>query len=100
VGSIKTVESLGAPFSHLVGELLVDVASYPAAYGVLSIAAFLPIIVYWLNMPSGFINENGENLSVNSSVYDANSSTDALSRNAGVDESGSGKLDNSRSGFL
>ena len=113
VGSIKTVESLGAPFSHLLGEMLVDSADYPTAYGVLSIAALLPLWTYWRFMPSGYRNAEGimiEDLSVKSVESDSNgdqsgdkcAKAGVISRDScDISESGSVmSMDNSSSNFI
>lgn len=68
VGTIKTVESLGAAFSSLCGEQLAEVMNYSIAFGVLSVIAILPIIIYGFWMPSGkrnmFSGEMIEELSI------------------------------------
>jgi MFS family permease len=66
VGTIKTIESLGAAFSNLLGENLAAV-SYSSAYGVLSLVGLVPIAIYWYYMPDGSRDAEGnmvENLSV------------------------------------
>ena len=68
VGTIKTVESLGAAFSSLCGEQLAEIVNYSVAFGVLSVIAILPIIIYGCWMPSGrrnmFTGEMIEELSI------------------------------------
>jgi hypothetical protein len=62
------VESLGAAFSSLCGEQLAEVVNYSVAFGVLSVIAVLPILIYGCYMPSGtrdvFTGEMVELLSV------------------------------------
>ena len=68
MSTIKTVESLGAAFSSLCGEQLAEVVNYSFAFGVLSVIAILPIVIYGCYMPSGtrdvFTGEMVELLSV------------------------------------
>lgn len=62
------MESLGAAFSSLCGEQLAEVVNYSFAFGVLSVVAILPIVIYGCYMPSGtrdvFTGEMVELLSV------------------------------------
>ena len=67
MGTIKTIESLGAAFSNLLGENLADVVSYSTAYGVLSIVGLFPIFLYGYYMPFGVHTPDGyvvEDLSI------------------------------------
>ncbi len=99
VGSIKTVESLGAAFSSLCGEQLAEVVSYSFAFGVLSIIALLPIFIYGIFMPSGKRNMfTGEMIEMLSVLPSPPSSLASPYPNSGygMDCSMSYELDNSR----
>lgn len=97
VGTIKTVESLGAAFSSLFGEQMAEVVNYSVAFGVLSAIAVLPILIYSLYMPSGtrnvFTGEMVELLSVlpnqypSSSSYGDTSSIDCSQSSVDIDSS-------------
>ena len=51
VGTIKTMESLGASFSNLIGESIADYMGYEISFLFLAFLGILPIWIYWRYTP-------------------------------------------------
>eukprot|EP01041_Mallomonas_annulata_P012187 gene12187-25590_t len=90
VGTIKTMESLGASFSHLFAEGLADYYGYDAAFCFLSIVGLFPMLLYWIHMPETLESVVVTSVSTSSSSSSSLSSSRTRNRNIGGCRGGGG----------